>query len=224
MPRAQPVPLRPAAEAASTQRPRRTRPRLVAIRVLRRRRPPIPPQTAPTWNRPSSSGPDGCAGLRPNCGNGRRRAPTSGFPASSPSFRDYPWTRRTLLCAPLEIAGEKVVGAGTAAFVNLRGDGADPGAVGVEGREAVFGLFRDRRLKRAEHRRADEERNLHRLVVAPEPDRETRRVIAPGAVREGGVRARLAFSAEQASRRKPEPQPSQLRCRGSLPSRPFRQK
>src|SRR4051794_24223485 len=47
MPRAQPVPLRPAAEAASAQRPRRTRPRLVAIRVLRRRRPPVPPQTAP---------------------------------------------------------------------------------------------------------------------------------------------------------------------------------
>ena len=82
--------------------------------------------------------------------------------------------------------------------------------------------MRDRRLKRAEHRRADEERNLHRLVVAPEPDRETRRVIAPGAVREGGVRAWLAISAEQASRHKPEPQPSQLRCGGSLPSRPFR--
>ena len=49
--------------------------------------------------------------------------------------------------------------------------------------------MRARRLKRAEHRRADEERNLHRLVVAPEPDRETRRVIAPGAVREGDVSA-----------------------------------
>ena len=50
--------------------------------------------------------------------------------------------------------------------------------------------MRDRRLKRAEHRRADEERNLHRLVVAPEPDRETRRAIAPGAVREGDVSTR----------------------------------
>src|SRR4051812_20090879 len=47
MPRAQPVPLRPAAEAAPAQRPRRTRPGLVAIRVLRRRRPPVPPQTPP---------------------------------------------------------------------------------------------------------------------------------------------------------------------------------
>src|SRR5215216_7518412 len=51
MPRAQPVPLRPAAEAAPAQRPRRTRPRLVAIRVLRRRRPPVPPQTAPAPHR-----------------------------------------------------------------------------------------------------------------------------------------------------------------------------
>src|SRR3954452_7413286 len=51
MPRAQPVPLRPAAEAASAQRPRRTRPRLVAIRVLRRRSPPVPPQTAPAPHR-----------------------------------------------------------------------------------------------------------------------------------------------------------------------------
>jgi len=47
MPRAQPVPLRPAAEAAPAQRPRRTRPRLVAIRVLWCRRPPVPPQTPP---------------------------------------------------------------------------------------------------------------------------------------------------------------------------------
>src|SRR4051812_24322347 len=52
MPRAQPVPLRPAAEAASAQRPRRTRPRLVAIRGLRRRRPPLPPQTPPAPPRP----------------------------------------------------------------------------------------------------------------------------------------------------------------------------
>src|SRR4051794_21550390 len=51
MPRAQPVPLRPAAEAAPAQRPRRTRPRLVAIRVLRRRRSPVPPQTPSTPHR-----------------------------------------------------------------------------------------------------------------------------------------------------------------------------
>src|SRR4051794_25331819 len=49
--RAQPVPLRPAAEAAPAQRPRRTRPRLVAIRVLRRRRSPVPPQTPPAPHR-----------------------------------------------------------------------------------------------------------------------------------------------------------------------------
>ena len=47
MPRARPAALRPAAEAAPAQRPCRTRPRLVAIRVLRRRRPPVPPQTPP---------------------------------------------------------------------------------------------------------------------------------------------------------------------------------
>src|SRR4051794_16259693 len=51
MPGAQPVPLRPAAKAAPAQRPRRTRPRLVAIRVLRRRRPPVPPQTPPAPHR-----------------------------------------------------------------------------------------------------------------------------------------------------------------------------
>src|SRR3954465_7507764 len=51
LPRAQPVPLRPAAEAAPAQRPRRTRPRLRAIRVLRRRRSPVPPQTPPAPHR-----------------------------------------------------------------------------------------------------------------------------------------------------------------------------
>src|SRR4051794_1539839 len=51
MPRAQPVPLRPAAEAAPAQRPRRTRPRLVAIRVLWCRSPPVPPQTPPAPHR-----------------------------------------------------------------------------------------------------------------------------------------------------------------------------
>src|SRR5215211_5205557 len=119
--------------------------------------------------RPASGTPRWCLGQAPG--------PT---PSTTPSTLsdDYPRHLRGPPGPPsrhLEIAGEEIVGAAAAPLVDAGRDSTDSSAVGVKGREVSLGLGRHGWLNRAQHFCSDDKQDLYRLIVAPEPDRNTRR-------------------------------------------------